>query len=530
VLQLSSQPVSVTDGDDGRDQSRRTLARRPQPVPTGVRLFRRYGSLLGPLIGGYLLFDRAFAYIHIPGTPLYVGECMLLLGLLAAVLQPGFVRRAFAEETLITLVVGFMFWGLCRSVPELKHYGIDTVRDSALWYYGLFAVLVVAAVMVRPELPGRLVRQFSRFIPLLLIWLPFALVIPRVKDIPVNVPFSQVTVLNHKPGNVAVAASIALVFLWLVPNARRSVRSRNILSVLALATIALDGTQNRGGFGAAGVGILIALVFIPIRWRLVGRILLVAVVGLTVGLLAAFQVQTGGAGKLGQGRAISASQLISNVASVGGVQTGGNLQATVAFRDRLWTQVYAKEIRSGKLPYGFGFGPNLAVLAGLPEVAANNPVLELRSPHNSHLDVLARMGVIGLVLWATIWLLWLKRMLVARRRMANRGDTTGKGVVEACIAAVGAILVNAFFDPTLEGAQVACLLWTIFGLGVVLSGRMYSERTLRVLRRATQPESDSPRRQVAARLGSAWQPLDAKERGQLQSSRRALLTATRDDR
>jgi hypothetical protein len=32
-----------------------------------------------------------------------------------------------------------------------------------------------------------------------------------------------------------------------------------------------------------------------------------------------------------------------------------------------------------------------------------------------------------------------------------------------------AILVNCAFDPTLEGAQVAALLWTMTGLGLLLS-------------------------------------------------------------
>jgi len=32
-----------------------------------------------------------------------------------------------------------------------------------------------------------------------------------------------------------------------------------------------------------------------------------------------------------------------------------------------------------------------------------------------------------------------------------------------------AILVSSFFDPQLEGAQVAALLWTAFGVGVAVT-------------------------------------------------------------
>ena len=32
-----------------------------------------------------------------------------------------------------------------------------------------------------------------------------------------------------------------------------------------------------------------------------------------------------------------------------------------------------------------------------------------------------------------------------------------------------AILVSSFFDPQLEGAQIAALLWTAFGVGVAVT-------------------------------------------------------------
>ena len=38
-----------------------------------------------------------------------------------------------------------------------------------------------------------------------------------------------------------------------------------------------------------------------------------------------------------------------------------------------------------------------------------------------------------------------------------------------CVIATTAILVSSFFDPQLEGAQVAALLWTAFGVGVAVT-------------------------------------------------------------
>jgi hypothetical protein len=39
-------------------------------------------------VAGYLLFDRAFAWIHIPGTPIFVGEVALAAGLVVIIRTP----------------------------------------------------------------------------------------------------------------------------------------------------------------------------------------------------------------------------------------------------------------------------------------------------------------------------------------------------------------------------------------------------------------------------------------------------------
>ena len=167
-------------------------------------------------------------------------------------------------------------------------------------------------------------------------------------------------------------------------------------------------------------------------------------------------------------RDLSVQQLITNAESV----TGGNqLQGTITWRENLWRTIVSKEVSSGKLAIGFGMGPNLALLAGLPERQAENPALELRSPHDSHIDVLARMGVIGAAMWLLLWIGWTVMMFRARSRLKRSGSRYSRGVIELCLVSVVAILTNCIFDPTLEGAQVAALTWTVFGIGLVVARR-----------------------------------------------------------
>src|SRR5215212_1962001 len=103
---------------DSRDS---VVGRTPQASEASGRLFVVYGRLLGLLLGGYLLFDKAFAYLHLPGVPI-------------------------RDEPILALLGAFALWGLIRAMPGIPVYRLDALRDSALWYYCLFAFFVAAAL------------------------------------------------------------------------------------------------------------------------------------------------------------------------------------------------------------------------------------------------------------------------------------------------------------------------------------------------------------------------------------------------
>lgn len=117
--------------------------------------------------------------------------------------------------------------------------------------------------------------------------------------------------------------------------------------------------------------------------------------------------------------------------------------------------------------YGSGFGVNLAIQVGVYE--ASTPGDPLRNPHNSHLDVLARTGLVGLGLWAALWLAWYWRLVAGCRRLLYLGLGVRRRVAVLCMMLTTAILVSVLFAPELEGAQVAALLWTTFGIGVAVT-------------------------------------------------------------
>jgi O-antigen ligase len=228
-------------------------------------------------------------------------------------------------------------------------------------------------------------------------------------------------------------------------------------------------TQNRGGFIAASAGLAWVWLFAKRRGRM--TLAIIATVALVIIAGWSLNIQI----KSTSGRTISVNQIVENFNSVTGsggskANSSGNLDSTVQFRKNLWSAVITKVKKEKKVFTGLGFGTDIAKEVGFQGGGDTT----LRSPHNSHVDVFARMGLIGLALWLAFWGFFFFTALRTRFRMLAMGRALEAGLVGVCIAGVTAIVVNAYFDPTLEGAQVAILLWTLVGLTFGLAARSRS--------------------------------------------------------
>lgn len=416
------------------------------------------------LLAGYLLFDRGFAWLHVPGVRVFPGELLVALALVVFALSTGYLRHGLRRTQLLMLLAVFAFWGLVQMVPNVGTYGINAIRDSALWYYAAIAVAVVVLAEAWPDLPERTAELFARFIPVLLAWSPVAIVLAQAVRVPLSVPDADgVLLFSHKTNNIAVNAAIAVAFLWLVPTLAPPQRQRQVLTVLAIAVIAAVGTQNRGGVVSAAVALALAWCLARQRVRLATGVIAVTL-ALLVGawaLNARVPSETN--------RDISVAQLVENLASLSDPNADTDLAGTITWRSELWGVALGKLSEENRVLSGFGFGPNLGSGLGFPASPPGEPAL--RSPHNSHLDVVVRMGLVGAVLWAALWGCWFWQLVSARRRLRASAHDHMAGLVEVCLVAAAGLLVNAIFDPTLESPQVAVFLWTVFGLGVVLAAR-----------------------------------------------------------
>ncbi|MDJ0498200.1 MAG: O-antigen ligase family protein [Acidimicrobiia bacterium] len=445
------------------------LVARPAPLGADTGLLpesRIVGQLEQALLfalAGYLFFDRAFAWIHVPGLPLFVGELVIVLGIVALLSTNMRLGGAVRGSGAFKALIGYMSWGALLLVGRITVYGQDAIRDAALWYYGIVAVFVVVLLNSRPARIERWVRLFGKAVPYFLIWFPIATVIDALfGDVAPVVPDSTIPITAHRTGNMSVMAAAGLGFLWLVDrdNEMYSERQRVGLTVLATIAILFAGMKNRGGFVAAAVALGVAAIFLRRKRSEISMVMVGAVVVLLiVGLLGNVRIAL-----FSDDREVSVEQLLNNLTSIVDQDAGGSRQTTTtAWRLQIWEAVL-RDVTTESPLTGFGPGPDLGERYGISG-SGEEP---LRNPHNSHVGVLARSGFVGVGLWTVMFLIWAVELLLARSRMLVRGHRVEAGIVVWLLVTVLAILVNAIFDPTLEGPQVAWWLWAMLGFGISL--------------------------------------------------------------
>ena len=76
------------------------------------------------LLAGYMLADRGFAYLHLPGTPLFVGEIVLAIIIVYLIRFYPINDDRLRSPARLALVV-FLLYSALRTLPYLGQYGID---------------------------------------------------------------------------------------------------------------------------------------------------------------------------------------------------------------------------------------------------------------------------------------------------------------------------------------------------------------------------------------------------------------------
>jgi O-Antigen ligase len=428
---------------------------------------RVFLTSLGVVLLGYATFGRTFAYIGV--APVFIGEVMFAFGIVAAV--AGGCLLPVGRSTVAWLIVLFTLAGAVATLPYLRMYRVDALRDAALWGYGAFAFIVAACVLRTKGIP-QILRQYTRFAMPFVVWLPIIAVLVRSTDSPILVPGTGMPLFVIKAGDVGVhLAGIAAFILleldrdWFESDAPQPWRRKLFWGgwMVALMFVA---ALNRGGFVAAlaALGVLGLMEPVRIGRRLAAYGSLAVLLGVTVLVTSMSLEKRVKFASETEERSLSISQVVENVISITGRKSAGDLSNTREWRLEWWTKIVDYTFFGEYFWTGKGFGVNLADDDGFQ--VATDDIAPLRSPHNSMMTVLARMGVPGLALWLLLQIGFGLSLLFAHLR-ARRAGALGWARLNLWILSYWtAFIVNSCFDVFLEGPQGGIWFWSLMGLGI----------------------------------------------------------------
>lgn len=470
------------------------LTRIARAFPADLAIVRLFGAALAVVLVGYMAMGRGFAHAQL--GPAYVGDAVFVLGIVAGLVA--IVRRRVDVRPNVTvwLLVLFMLLGVIRTVPYLENAGIAALRDGVLWGYALFALLVLA-LADRAWLAAA-TRLYGWVVPIFALWLPVCWLIFQQSQVGIDAasPGSNHPLVFFKAGDMAIHAAGALSYLVIAPSAMGTLwalAARAVIAVPLTWTVFLSSAASRGAMlGAlAGLGTTVLATRKPMNWLPVAAAALVVFMGVGTGIPlngpsglrpAPTPTATASPGPSPTpsptpvasptatptkepGRPISVGQVVENIGSIFGPASDENLDGTRAFRLAWWSKIVGYTVFGDYFWTGKGFGINLADADGFQPTADHS----LRAPHNSHMTVLARMGVPGFVLWVLLQVTFLVGLIRAIWIHRRRGEQMLAGIGAWVLVVWAAMMVVTSFDPYLEGPQGGIWFWTVFGLGLVVT-------------------------------------------------------------
>ena len=419
---------------------------------------------------GYAVLGRGFAY-------LFIGEAVLLLGILIYLRSQRLLL--VLSDPVLALWGAFACWGIYRTIPYLAKYHFDAVRDDVLWGYGVFALLITAFVNESRIISSAL-NCYRRFLRWYLPILPLVVIVSfAFKGMP-TIPWSDhVGIISLKRDDAAVHLAGAALFYLLFPDKQYGLAKQgpSVYRMLGLVgwsiTALIILVMNRSGLLAIiiPIGVVSSLRFSTVGWRAAT----LAVVGATsLGLVLA-----GGLipVHLTKTRALTLDQIVVNVSSiVGASHSDRSEEGTKQWRLIWWRHIVDYTVFGSYFWTGKGFGVNLALEDGPPGITKEES--SLRSPHNGSMTVLARMGVPGMLLWVTLNLTFVYRLL-KHYRLATQNRLRFWSALNLWILSYWlAAFLSLSFDVYLEGPPGGIWFWSIIGLGVAATRTQAHEARL----------------------------------------------------
>ena len=400
----------------------------------------------------YLLVMTLYIFLNKGVAYTYLVEVLWLFGILLLLMHRKQVELIWNKTTkLILFFIAISFVYIIRGFT--KYDIIDLIRDSFIFQYGWF-VFILFLFKEKLEIIWETIFFIYKWFPFVAL-LNFILqyFVPLFETV---TPFGGIPILLYKNGDMGVQLLIStLLLLYSFEN--KTLKWRVLLSLVIALDFLILASYSRSGIVAFLASMLCFIYFnkdiqLQSRVRLLLKylpIILLIVTPIYINIKVAENFQ---------GRSVGFEQIKNNFSSIVGGTTDATSENNVVWRLVWWAKIIDYSLSSPNFFIGKGLGMNLATDDDIITLDDS-----LRSPHNFHLNIMSRFGVLIFMIW-TYFLIQILKPLFKKQLQ-------GKRLLIGCIML--AFLLNASFDVFLEGPMGAFPFWTWMGLYLLTEDQEY---------------------------------------------------------
>jgi hypothetical protein len=394
----------------------------------------------------YLLIMTLYVFLNKGVAYTYLVEVMWLLGILLLFMHRKKVELIWNKTTkllLFFIAIGFIY--IIRGFS--KYDIIDLIRDSFIFQYGWFVFILFLFKDKTTQIWETLffIYKWFPFIALLNFILQYF--VPFFETV---TPFGSIPILLYKNGDMGVQLLISTLLL-LFSFENYSFKWRVVLSLVIALDFLILASYSRSGI-VAFLASLVCFIYFNKDIQLQSRIrLLIKYLPIILLIVTPIYINIKVTENF-QGRSVGFEQIKNNFSSIVGGTTDATSEDNVIWRLVWWAKIIDYSFTPPNFFIGKGLGINLATDDDIITLDDS-----LRSPHNFHLNIMARFGVLLFMIWTYL--------LIQILRPLFKKQLTGKRLLIGC--ALLAFLLNASFDVFLEGPMGAFPFWTWLGLYLI---------------------------------------------------------------
>jgi hypothetical protein len=387
----------------------------------------------------YVFLNKGIAYT-------YLVEALWLFGILLLLMHRKKVELIWNKTTkLILFFIAISFIYILRGFT--KYDLVDLIRDSFIFQYGWF-VFILFLFKEKLEIIWETLFFIYKWFPFVAL-LNFILqyFVPFFETV---APFGGIPILLYKNGDMGVQLLIStLLLLYTFEN--KTLKWRVVLSLVIALDFLILASYSRSGI-VAFLASMLCFIYFNKDIQLQSRVrLLIKYLPIVLLIVTPIYINIKVAENF-QGRSVGLEQIKNNFSSIVGGTTDATSENNVVWRLVWWAKIIDYSLSPPNFFIGKGLGINLATDDDILTLDDS-----LRSPHNFHLNIMARFGILLFMIW-TYFLIQLLKPLFKKQLQ-------GKRLLIGCILL--AFLLNASFDVFLEGPMGAFPFWTWMGLYLI---------------------------------------------------------------